>query len=120
MARLILLALLAGPAAAQSPGCGYGLGLEALRAGQAALAAEPDSLSAGREAGTAAAEQLAAAAGRFAGCGCARLGDQAREAAAIAAEAGAAAEREAVRRILARARFSAGRAREAADRQGCR
>jgi hypothetical protein len=48
MVRLILLALLlAGPAAAQRPGCGYGLGLEALRAGQAALAAEPDSLSAG-------------------------------------------------------------------------
>lgn len=111
--------LLAGPAPAQRPGCGFGLGLEALRAAEAALRPEPASLAAGRAAGGVAADQLRAAAARLAGCGCPRAAEQAGEAAGIAEETRAEAGRERLRRLLDRAGFAAGEARARLDRQGC-
>ncbi|WP_043337494.1 hypothetical protein [Belnapia moabensis] len=118
---ILLVLLLAGPAAAQRGGCGMGLGLEALRGAEEALraGAEAPSLLAGREAAGQAADRLAEAAGRLAGCGCARAAGEAQEAAGLAEGLRGAAELAGIRRGMDRARFSARLARERLDRQGC-
>ena len=88
--RIALALLLAAPAAAQAPRCGFGLGLEALRGAdrqlQAGVAAAD--LLAGRDAAEAAAAALAEAAGRFEGCGCRQAAELVREAAGLAEQAG--------------------------------
>jgi hypothetical protein len=116
---LAVLLLLAAPAAAQRPGCGFGLGLEALGQAQRSLGSEPGSLSAGRATASAATGALAEAAGRLAGCGCAQAAADAREAAGLAEQATAEPALERLRRLLDRAGFSARLARERLERRGC-
>ena len=119
--RIALALLLAAPASAQVPRCGFGLGLEALRGAdrqlQAGLATED--LLPGRAAAEAAAASLAEAAGRFAGCGCPRAAELAHEAAGLAEQARSEASPDRLRRALDRARFSLGLARDRLDRRGC-
>ncbi len=121
MIPLLILLLLAGPAAAQRGGCGLGLGLEALRAAEAPLrtGAEAPSLLAGREAAGQAADRLGEAAQRLAGCGCAQAAGLAGEAAGLAEGLRGAAELAQIRRGLDRARFSARLARERMEGRGC-
>ncbi len=122
MIRLLLALLLAAtPAAAQRGGCGFGLGLDALRTAGSALrdGMAAGSMAAGRAAAEAAAGQLADAATRLDGCGCDQAAGHARDAARLAEEAGAAASLDHIRRTLDRAGFSAGLARERLERQGC-
>jgi hypothetical protein len=117
----LLLLLLAVPAAAQAPRCGFGLGLEALRSAdrhlQAGIAAE--GLLPGREAAEAAASGLAEATARLADCGCPQAAGHAREAAGLAEQARFESSPDRLRRALDRARFSVGQARERLDRRGC-
>jgi hypothetical protein len=119
--RIALALLLAAPAAAQAPRCGFGLGLEALRGAdrqlQAGVAAAD--LLPGRDAAEAAAAALAEAAGRFEGCGCRQAAELVREAAGLAEEARSEASPDRLGRALARARFSLGLARDQLDRRGC-
>jgi hypothetical protein len=119
--RVALALLLAAPAAAQAPRCGFGLGLEALRGAdrqlQAGVAAAD--LLPGRDAAEAAASALAEAAGRFEGCGCRQAAELVREAAGLAEEARSEASPDRLGRALARARFSLGLARDQLDRRGC-
>ena len=119
--RIALALLLAVPAAAQTPRCGFGLGLEALRGAdrqlQAGIAAAD--LLPGREAAEAAAATLAEAAGRFEGCGCRGAAELVREAAGLAEQARSEAGTDRLSRTLARARFSLGLARDRLDRRGC-
>lgn len=119
--HLALLLLLVAPAAAQAPRCGFGLGLGALVAADGHLRAglAASDLLAGRDAAAAASLALAEATGRFAGCGCARAAAEAREAQGLAEQAGSEVSPQGVGRVLDRARFSLGRARERLDRQGC-
>ncbi|MBK1660884.1 hypothetical protein [Paracraurococcus ruber] len=117
---LALLALVA-PAAAQTPRCGFGQGLEALReAGrqvQAGLAA--DDLLAGRAAAEAAAERLEEATRRFAGCGCPRVAEEARASRGLAEQARFETSLDDLRRPLGRIRFTLEEARRIIDRSGC-
>ena len=119
--RLALALLLAGPAAAQAPRCGFGQGLEAMRGAdrqlQAGVAAAD--LMPGRDAAEAAAAALAEAAGRFEGCGCHQAAELTREAAGLAEQARSEASTDRLGRALARARFSLGLARDRLDRRGC-
>lgn len=122
MTRLVLLLLLAAvPAAAQRGGCGFGLGLDALRGADQPLRAGADagSLLAGREAAAAAADRLAEAVTRLEGCGCGQAAGHVRDAAGLAEEARGAASLDRIRHGLDRARFSTRLARERMDRQGC-
>ncbi|MDO9709161.1 hypothetical protein [Paracraurococcus lichenis] len=118
---LLAALLLALPAAAQAPRCGFGLGLEALRGAerqvQAGLAA--GDLPAGRAAAEAAAASLEEAATRLGGCGCAQAAGFAREAQGLAEQARSEAVPERIARALDRARFSLGLARERLERRGC-
>ncbi|MFC7473046.1 hypothetical protein ACFQS7_01680 [Dankookia sp. GCM10030260] len=119
--RIALALLLAAPALAQSPRCGFGLGLEALRGAerplQAGIAAAD--LLPGRDAAEAAAAALAEAAGRFEGCGCRQAAELVREATGLAEQARSETGLDRLRRVLERARFSAGRARDGLGRRGC-
>jgi hypothetical protein len=83
---LLPLLVLAVPAAAQRPACGFGLGLEELAAAARDLAAGAvaPSLSEGRLAAGAAARALDGATERFGGCGCPDLAAAVGEAAAAA------------------------------------
>lgn len=121
MIRLLVLVLLAGPAAAQRSGCGMGLGLDALRAAEASLreGVAAGSLIDGREAGGAAAEQLAAAAARLAGCGCHQVAGHLQDAAAGAEATRGGTSAAQIRRSLERVLFSTRLARDRLDRQGC-
>jgi hypothetical protein len=116
-----LALLLTSTAWAQTPRCGFGLGLEALRGAdrqlRAGIAAEE--LLAGRDAAEAAAAALAGATGRLAGCGCPQAAELAREAGGLAEQARSEASPDRIRRALDRARFSLGLAREWLDRRGC-
>jgi hypothetical protein len=118
---LVILLLLAGPAAAQRSGCGMGLGLDALRGAEGVLRAgvAAPSLLEGRAAAAEAAQSLGEAAGRLGGCGCGEAAGHAQEAAALAEAARGADSLDGVRRGLDRARFSARLARERLDRRGC-
>ncbi len=118
---LVLLLVLAGPAAAQRSGCGMGLGLEALRGAEAALRAgvAAPSLLGGRAAAAEAAGALREAAGRLGQCGCGQAAGHAQEAEGLAEAARAGDSLDAVRRGLDRAQFSARLARERLDRRGC-
>lgn len=121
MIPVLILLLLASPVAAQRGGCGMGLGLDALRAADRSLrdGAAVGSLSAGRDAGAAAADQLAAASEQLAACGCQQVAGHLRDAAGGAESARAGASAEQIRRILDRALFSTRLARERLDRHGC-
>lgn len=118
---LLALLLLAAPTAAQRGGCGMGMGLESLRAAERPLrdGAGATSLPTGRDAGGAAAERLAEAASRLAGCGCRQVAAHLQDAAGLAEETRAEASLERLRLVLGRAQFSARLARERLDRQGC-
>ena len=107
------------PAAAQRSGCGFGEGLAALRVADPILARLAEALSAGREAGAAAAERLRAARTVLAGCGCRRAASDAGEAAMLAEQAGGEASLPRLAATLERARFSLRLARERLDRAGC-
>ncbi|MCB4820866.1 hypothetical protein [Roseicella aerolata] len=121
MIRVLALLLLAAPAMAQAPRCGFGLGLEGLRGADRHLRAgsAAEGLLAGREAADAAAAALTEAAARLAGCGCPLAAEQVREAAGLAEQARSEAGPDRLRRTLDRARFSLGQARERLDRRGC-
>ncbi|GGC34495.1 hypothetical protein GCM10011504_11090 [Siccirubricoccus deserti] len=119
MIPLAVLLLLAAPAAAQRPGCGFGLGLEALGQAQRSLGSPAGSLSEGRVMAGAAAGALGEAAGRFAGCGCTQAAGDAREAAGLAEQATAEPALERLRRLLDRAGFSARLVHERLERRGC-
>ncbi|TCZ57839.1 hypothetical protein [Roseicella aquatilis] len=117
----LLLLLLAPPAAAQAPRCGYGGGLEALRTAERALrggGAAPD-LPGGRAAAEAAAGALSEATSVLAGCGCARAAELTQEAGWLAEQAAFESTAERIRTVLDRARLSLGLARERLDRRGC-
>jgi len=116
-----LLALLATPALAQRPQCGFGLGLQALREADRALraGAAAAELMPGRAAADTAAASLAEATDRLAGCGCPQAADLARDAAGLAEQARSEATAERIRRTLDRARFSLGQAQEKLGRRGC-
>ena len=117
----LLILLVAMPAQAQRSGCGMGLGLEALRVAERPLrdGLAAGSLSAGRMLGGAAADRLAEAAAQLEGCGCRQVAAHLRDAAGLAEEVRAEASLERLRRVLDRAAFSAGLARERLDRHGC-
>jgi hypothetical protein len=119
MIPLAVLLLLAAPAAAQRPGCGFGLGLEALGQAQRSLGTVPGSLSEGRATAGAAAGALGEAAGRLTGCGCVQAAQDAREAAGLAEQATGETALDRLRRLLDRAGFSARLARERLERRGC-
>ena len=121
MILALLLLLMAAPAQAQFSGCGMGLGLEALRAAERPLreGMTADSLSAGRRLGGAAADRLTEAATQLEGCGCRQAAGHLRDAAGLAEEVRAGSSLERLRRVLDRAAFSAGLARERLDRRGC-
>lgn len=125
LALLLLVPLaappLAGPALAQAPRCGFGLGLEALRGADRELSAgiAAGDLLPGRDAAEAAAAALTEATARLAGCGCAQAAELARDAAGLAEQARSEASTDRIRTTLARARFSLGRARDRLDRRGC-
>ncbi|WP_149541064.1 hypothetical protein [Siccirubricoccus phaeus] len=114
-----LALLLAGPAAAQRPGCGFGEGLAALREAEARLHAPITGLLVGREAAAAAGRSLGLAAARFSGCGCPRAAEAAGEAGQLAEAAAGAAEVARLQPLLDRAGFSARLAREGLGRRGC-
>lgn len=111
--------LLISPALAQRAGCGFGSALERLGEADRMLAAVPESLPAGRTAGTAAGSSLRQATATLAGCGCHQAADHATEAAGLAEQATAEANLARVRGALDRARFSLRLARERLGRQGC-
>lgn len=118
---LLLFLLMAMPAQAQRSGCGMGLGLEALRAAERPLreGMSAGSISAGRTLGGTAADRLADAAAQLEGCGCRQVAGHLRDAAGLAEEVRAEASLDRLRRVLDRADFSAGLARERLDRRGC-
>lgn len=118
---VLVFLVLAMPVQAQRSGCGMGAGLEALRAAERPLreGMGAGSLSAGRDLGGVAADRLTEAAVRLEGCGCRQVAEHLREAAGLAEEVRAEASLERLRRVLDRAAFSAGLARERLDRRGC-
>lgn len=113
--------LLAAPAAAQVPRCGFGLGLQAFhraeRQAKAGIATED--LLPGRDAAEAAAAALAEAAGHFAGCGCQRIAELTQDAQRLAEQAQSETTQASLRRALERATVSLGLARDRLDRRGC-
>jgi len=123
MSRLALpvLLLLATPALAQRPGCGFGLGLAALRQAGSGLeaAARAASLLTGLDTAAAVAPVLADATSRLAGCGCARAAAEAGDAAGLAEQARSEATLDRLRATLDRARFFVSRARHRLDTRGC-
>jgi len=119
---LLLLVVLAAPAAAQRPQCGFGLGLQALREADRALRAgsvAPD-LPAGRAAAEAAVAALKVSLGQFHGCGCAQVIQPVQDAAGLVEQASIETTTDRIRRVLERARFSLDLARQRLDREGCR
>ncbi len=117
---MLAWALLAPPAAAQRPRCGYGEALAAMQVAEERLALLPDGLDAARSTAEAVAGGLRGSASGMAGCGCTRLAEAVGEAAGIAEPAISAASVAEARVRLERARFSLGLARRAAGREGCR
>jgi hypothetical protein len=108
------------PAVAQRAGCGFGAGLEGMRAAARALAEPPrPSLVAGRDLAGATATRLREAAAVLDGCGCRQAAAGVGEAAALSEEAQAQSSLDGLRRLLDRAGFSLRLARERLDRQGC-
>jgi hypothetical protein len=116
----LLLALLAPPAEAQRPRCGYGEALAGMQAAEERLAALPGGLLEARGKAEAVASGLRGSAGGMAGCGCPRLAEGLGEAAGIAEPAIAAASLAEALARLERARFALRLVREAEGRQGCR
>ena len=120
-ALLLPALLLAAPAMAQQPRCGFGIGLEAMRQAEQALragAAAPGLLPARAAAETAQAA-LAEAAGRLQGCGCARAAELTGEAVRLAEQAPFESSLDRLARVLDRARLSLGLARDRLGREGC-
>jgi len=116
---LMLLAL-AAPAAAQRPFCDFGEAVGGLRGAQLHLAAPGAGLLAGRAAAGEAAGALASAEASFGRCQCPRLAEMVGEAARWAEIATSQASAAEVSASIAQARFRAGLARQALERDGCR
>lgn len=117
----LALILAVPPASAQRSRCGFGQGLEALRAAERALqgAGQLPSLAAGRDLAAEAAGHLHRAAEVLAGCLCRRAAPEAWEAARIAEQAISEASAARLAATLERARFSLRLVQERLDRAGC-
>lgn len=102
-------------AAAQRPGCGYGLALDSLRA----LPPSETTLTALRETAAGRAPQLRDAATALRACQCPRLAEHAADAAQTAETVATAPDVARARAALDRAAFSMQLGRETAARRGC-
>jgi hypothetical protein len=116
----LMLLVLAAPAAAQRPFCDFGQAVGGLRGAEQRLGAPGAGLLAGRAAAGEAAAALASAEGSFSRCQCPHLAELAGEAARGAEIAAAHALAAEVSASIAQARFRAGLARQALERDGCR